>query len=219
MRKTTLLIAMLFASVAMMAQTVNLTVNVDMKPAIDSADYGFTQTSGTVIITGSLTGWEEPGKDGSVEMTNSEGTIYTATVEVDANSEVEFKIFVVDNDKTPSWDYGEWTGDPNRKLAIGANDVVTNIVWADTTTVDVPEAQVVENVAVYPNPFTSELTIDNLEGVKEIRIANMLGQNVMVIRDMESRKVVSTSRLENGIYLISIVDENNNVRTERIVKQ
>lgn len=221
MRKITLLFATLVATMSLMAQTVSLTVNVDMQPAITDAAYGFTQTSGTVVLAGTFNDWTQPGNEGTVYMTKVEGTeTYTASVDVAASvdgTEVKFKIFILDNDKTPSWDFGDNVGG-DRILNLYEANVNTNIAWGDATTVDVVMAeQLVFNV--YPNPFNNSLTIENADNAKEIRISNILGQQVMQVNNLEAKMVIPTGNLQNGIYLVTILDKNNNVRTERVVKQ
>ena len=61
-------------------------------------------------------------------------------------------------------------------------------------------------VNMYPNPVTSNLTID-LDGEKIIHLINHLGQ--VVYRKRTSQKTVDFSSIPNGFYIIEIVDETN----------
>ncbi len=75
-----------------------------------------------------------------------------------------------------------------------------------------------ELVSVFPNPFNNTLTLNNLVNVTDVIITNILGQTVMTVNSSEEKIVISTSNLDKGIYLITIVDSNNNTKTERVVK-
>lgn len=75
------------------------------------------------------------------------------------------------------------------------------------------------NIGIYPNPFKNSLTVDGLSNATQISISNILGQQVMNIAVTNSRMDIDAAQLQNGVYLITIVDANNNARTERIIKQ
>jgi len=223
MRKATFLIAAMFLAVGAFAQNVTLTVNVDMTPAMQATStVVFSQTSNTVYVTGSFNGWIQPGKDGSTIMTQvGTSNIYTASIEVPASTTadtVEFKCFLtVKPDNTPSWDLGEWTGGDNRQIFMYDYNVVTNIVWGNPITVDVKDSKAVA-FKVYPNPFNSNLTLTNLENVNRIMISNVIGQTVMTITNVENTMNISTADLKTGIYMVTVIDNNNNRRTERVIK-
>lgn len=73
-------------------------------------------------------------------------------------------------------------------------------------------------VKFYPNPFNNTLTIDNLDKESQVTISNVLGQTVMSITVTDSKMEINTSELNKGVYLITVLDSNNNSRTERMVK-
>jgi hypothetical protein len=188
------------------ASVVNVTFNVDMS-AVGLAD------GDVVYVTGNFTGWIEPGQDGSVLMSDKGNSVYTATVQVDANyGELQYKYFL-----NAGWTGGEWEGDPNRILNIADVDVVVDP--ADVWAVDVDEESALSEITMYPNPVVGNLTIDNLQNATVISVSNILGQQVMNIAVTDSRMDIDAAQLQNGIYLVTIFDANNNARTERIIKQ
>lgn len=78
--------------------------------------------------------------------------------------------------------------------------------------------EALSEVTMYPNPFTSTLTVNNLDKAAKVIISNVIGQ-VVLTKAVDAKMVeLNTNNLENGIYLITIIDNNNNSRTERIVK-
>ena len=101
----------------------SVTFNVD----ISAAD-PFDPETDDVYVTGTFAGWAEPGSEPNFKMepTEQDTNIYSLTVMVEEGAH-EYKYFRVIGDD-PSWDYGEWAGDPNRSILV-TGDVVVNDVW------------------------------------------------------------------------------------------
>jgi len=78
-------------------------------------------------------------------------------------------------------------------------------------------------VSVYPNPATSEITV-NMEGINAaqsvVTIENAIGQTVMTVdnKNAFSKLNVNVASLENGIYFVKI-KTSNGVATKRFVKE
>lgn len=196
-----------------MPDMVYLTVNFDMSKAITAET--FNPDADDIYLTGSFSGWAEPGTTGSVKANyDAANQIATAKVMIESSATVntvEFKGFI-----NTGWAGGEWEGEPNHTAKISNSDVTVNVVFGDK---DVSvQTSGLQFAKLFPNPFNETLTITNLVDVKEITVSNVLGQRVMSINDVEETVTISSSELENGVFIISIVDNNNNVRTERVVK-
>jgi len=72
-----------------------------------------------------------------------------------------------------------------------------------------------QNIQIYPNPTNSTITINieantSVNGYK-VGINNLLGQTVYVSKMNTTKKTIDLSTLENGVYFVKILDENNNV--------
>lgn len=76
-----------------------------------------------------------------------------------------------------------------------------------------------ESVGVYPNPFNNIFTIDNLDNSSKVIISNILGQKVIVINVTGNTMDINTSEFNRGVYLITVIDNDNSFRTVRVVKQ
>lgn len=122
------------------------------------------------------------------------------------------------------------TIDPNTGVAqdfssdvtytVTAEDGETSQAWIVSVTVYVGVNDVeLNNVDIYPNPFANSLTISNLENVSSVMVNNVIGQNVMKVNVTGNEVVLNTESLQKGIYLITIVDNNNNMRTEKMIKE
>jgi hypothetical protein len=75
-----------------------------------------------------------------------------------------------------------------------------------------------DKVAVYPNPFTEQVTIDyatDIENVNSIELYNINGQHNRTIQISENEQtVIDTSGLANGLHIISV----NGVKHFKVVK-
>ncbi|RLD54456.1 MAG: hypothetical protein DRJ01_18010, partial [Bacteroidetes bacterium] len=76
------------------------------------------------------------------------------------------------------------------------------------------------NISIYPNPVSDMLHINNLTNVKNITISNVIGQKVKTVNNINSEILnINTSDLERGVYIISITDNNGNVRSSKLLKK
>jgi hypothetical protein len=71
-------------------------------------------------------------------------------------------------------------------------------------------------VKIYPNPATDELTIENAAG-SEVRIFNLLGQEVCKKVLSSNSEVLGIANLVNGVYMVQVMDAEGKSRNERLV--
>ena len=117
-----------------------VTFNVDMSDATP-----FNPDTDDVYMAGSFAGWPQPGTNPDLKMepTDADPMIYTLTLFLEAD-EYQYKYFRVVNNN-PSWDNGEWAGDPNRLINV-IGDRVKNDVW-DQRPTSTARLQVIHNAA------------------------------------------------------------------------
>ena len=105
----------------------DVTLYVDMTDASP-----FDPETDDVYIAGNISDpeWQEPGTNTDLRLTPEEAypLVYSITLEVEEGS-YEYKFFRVIED-TPSWDNGEWPGDPNRSLEV-TGDVHVYHLWGE----------------------------------------------------------------------------------------
>jgi len=76
------------------------------------------------------------------------------------------------------------------------------------------------NVFVYPNPVKSTLYFDNLKNVDRIVISNMVGQQMLVNRNITGEKAsINVASLSHGVYMVTIYDKDGNTAIKKIVKE
>ncbi len=75
------------------------------------------------------------------------------------------------------------------------------------------------SVNIYPNPANSLLNINNIDGVSSIRISNILGATIQNVKVSGSNTTIDVSSLPNGIYFVTMLNQNNIVSTKKFSKQ
>ncbi len=76
------------------------------------------------------------------------------------------------------------------------------------------------HIAVYPNPFVSQLVLSNMKSISQISIYNMEGK-LMYTENVNGAtiKSINAAWLPEGIYIVSFFNENGmNVSRTKIIK-
>lgn len=74
-----------------------------------------------------------------------------------------------------------------------------------------------EKVVAYPNPVTTQLTIETINEISSIEIYNILGQKVMTVEGYSNKMNLDVSNLNSGTYLAKIISDNTS-KTIKIIK-
>lgn len=74
------------------------------------------------------------------------------------------------------------------------------------------------NLRIYPNPVTNTLTISTSENITEIKISNLIGQNILSKTNLSSEEKIDVSSLVNGWYLVQTTF-GNSTKTTKFLKQ
>ena len=69
-------------------------------------------------------------------------------------------------------------------------------------------------MSLYPNPVSTQLTIEGVE-VEWVEIYNALGQKV----DQHRQNVIDLSDFENGMYLLRVTTVEGQVHLEKVIKK
>lgn len=78
-----------------------------------------------------------------------------------------------------------------------------------------------DNVELYPNPAKTAVTIDHFKGeYLVLNFINLVGQTVFSTEiKRENLKDIDISSLENGYYIVKLMDENGNIKVFHLIKQ
>ncbi|MEO5776965.1 MAG: T9SS type A sorting domain-containing protein [Flavobacterium sp.] len=74
------------------------------------------------------------------------------------------------------------------------------------------------NLRIYPNPVTDILTVSASENISEIKISNLLGQNLLSKTTLSSEEKIDASSLVNGWYLVQTTI-GDSTKTTKFLKQ
>jgi hypothetical protein len=125
-------------------------------------------------------------------------------------------------------------GEAIHKIGDGLSNVLAEIGWvnisenATTATANNEEMLDLNNdINVYPNPCRESLTFDcvnlNAQSTVEIKITDLMGRVVFreSNRDIQFNPTckIDLTSVQSGVYLASVIDENNKTITKRIIKQ
>ncbi len=105
-----------------------VTFNVDMTDAVAEGDIVFDPAVHDVFITGTFTGWVEPGSDETFKLTpaNDKAGVYTITLNIEEIDTTHYyKYFLIED--SPAWNMGEWPGDPNREIFVDGSMTVNDV--------------------------------------------------------------------------------------------
>lgn len=69
---------------------------------------------------------------------------------------------------------------------------------------------------VYPNPFTSSIQIDNMQSTKQLKLYNLLGQQVAVFH---SQNQIETSHIPTGAYILEVIIDDNTIYRYQLIKE
>ncbi len=163
--------------------------------------------------------WNEPGTVAALMMEPIVGNenFYTKTLILNAGDYM-YKYFLVEND-VPSWDNGEWTGDPNREVTVDTTMEVSDI-WNSQANINEFAEEALEGL--YPNPCQEyiNLALNSNVTVEKVEIINALGAVVRTVSGVPFLKElqIQTSDLNKGIYFVT-VHTGQGTQTARFIKE
>ena len=97
---------------------------------------------------------------------------------------------------------GDFGSEASALLSIGAGEAVEEI-------------ETVETLNIFPNPVKDVLTVKG-ENMSQVVICNALGQVVESISTNDSEVRVDVSALQNGMYIINVIDNNGEMTTSKV---
>lgn len=176
----------------------SVTFNVNMSHYDD-----FVPGETEVYITGTFPGWEfaEPGTFDEQLMEPTDNIyVFTRTLEM-PEGVYYYKYF-----DGPSYDVGEWPGDPNREIEVTGDMEVNNVFGHLDDDVLVPDTDPA-GISLFPNPASHRFTVTAPENIHTVTITDITGRTVQYLTT-DSREVsVDTSGLLNGMYIVRIYTE------------
>lgn len=190
----------------------DITFNVDMTNA-DPYD----PTTDSIYIGGSLAnGWAVPGTISAYMMHKSDTIANTYTITLLLyKGDYQFKFFrCIDN--VPSFDNGEWEGDPNREVTTDTIAAVFNYNWG--VNAGIFDTKKPFSYTMYPNPVTTSLNLFNISDATQIDVYDITGKLVRTLQlELVQDISIDVAELQSGVYIVSVFN-NTGVQTTKFVK-
>ncbi len=78
-----------------------------------------------------------------------------------------------------------------------------------------------QELVIYPNPFNNNIIIEFTEIPEnsEVKLYDLMGKQILKSKIDETKTILNTSVLENGIYLLKVVTDEGDVFIGKVVKQ
>jgi hypothetical protein len=191
--------------------TYSVTFNVDVTDSIASG--WFVPATDSLFMAGDLfvPTWQTPGSDLQTLMLDAdEDGIYTLTVSNLAAATYNYKYFKAST-VAPTWDNGEWAGDPNRAVTVVDVDLVVNDVFGDIN----PGVQdISKGISIYPNPSNGLFNI-TVESNMSLEVYDITGKlmNTQLLNGASSMQIN-----EAGIYFLRFSNEDG-TSTQKVIVQ
>ncbi len=134
---------------------------------------------------------------------------------VDGNGTFGPNNLITDSEK---WSFSITTADINNDSKM---DILTTarfrgrVSWFENSEVLSIGNITVEGFVIYPNPTSGILNIKHPFPVESVTIYNQLGQRVLWF---SSEASIDLSNLDSGLYFIEIVDDQQNIAVQRVIK-
>ncbi|MBS4059081.1 MAG: T9SS type A sorting domain-containing protein [Bacteroidetes bacterium] len=187
----------------------SLTFNVDMTSATD-----FNPQTDVVYITGSMFDWLEPGLFPEEQTLSRVGSsmIWTKSITFIPGGYYQYKYFI-----NAGWDGTEFPDVPINRDLYFFEDMVLNDTWGILTFE--AENMAPEMVSLYPNPFTDQIVLGNLEDFDRLLIYDITGRIISDLKLSRSNEIISDLNLQKGLYLFCFMNDKGENKTFKMVRR
>ena len=95
----------------------------------------------------------------------------------------------------------------------------TNIAKWQSSTADIKESMIDNEFQIFPNPFTTQTTVDLNTDYKNatLKIIDVLGKELRSTNFSGKQVVLEREELKAGMYFIQIISENKLIATNKII--
>lgn len=194
------------------------TLNVSGLELNPSTDYTIYETQVSKELTAvSLNGTPAMGKVYSIdaEILNFLGTI-TFNYEESEMNEIthDASMYVFDTESSAWSEYLDSDSAEFKVTSTFESPLQINMVTVGAPNSLSVESEIANGIRIYPNPSSSILNVEYSEDL-QLSLFNLLGQLVM----SSNSKSINISNLDQGTYILSAKDSNNNINNFKIIKR
>jgi uncharacterized repeat protein (TIGR02543 family) len=144
---------------------------------------------------------------------NVDGNLYSAPLTVDDGTVLS--LLAIPNEGSQ---FDGWTTDLNSTLSEESVTMTDDkSITATFSLINSVKHNVFKNLQIYPNPFSSSITLINADEVSKVSFVNLMGQTVK--SKVNPKGNVETLDLPVGLYLLKVEDVNGNFLFKKIIKK
>lgn len=96
--------------------------------------------------------------------------------------------------------------------------IIIGQTWNDVTVTGIFNTASKSNAYVFPNPVKNVLTVKNAQNVNRVEISNIIGEK-LISESFNSNNSIDVSSLFNGIYFVTLYNDNQAVKTVKFIKE
>ena len=168
----------------------------------------FNPDEDTIYISGSFNNWAEPGNQPYCQLNKIDMHHFQITKDFLPDQTIEYNYYI-----NSGWDGAE--GDTKRKLTFDCEETETH----DTAGVYHKNITYLESFSIFPNPFSSHLTIENTSGSELTYELFSYDGRLVWHQKISGPYKLNTGIFDTGLYVL-IVKENTHVLSiQKFIKQ
>lgn len=106
-------------------------------------------------------------------------------------------------------------------FVVKLNDVWGNVVEASfgDTTLGIDDYNLNNNIKIYPNPTTSQISIESDQNIAHIELYTTTGKYLQTLQTKTSNEVLNLDDVSAGLYFLKITLDTGNTETFKVIKK
>ncbi len=120
----------------------------------------------------------------------------------------------------------EWTGNIKEWRLVFSNSggapvdtgsiQISEFVFDNSPTLSLKE-NALATFTMYPNPANNVLNIKSASSIEKVDIYNIVGKQILSTKGFVNSTEINISNLSSGVYLVKIIDQNNNSAIKKLI--
>ncbi len=104
--------------------------------------------------------------------------------------------------------------------ADSATDWEVDSISVTNTNIGIHNINPVNNlISVYPNPVSSVLYFNNIEGIETVKVSNVIGEAIENFKVSGNNASIDVSTLKRGLYFVTFMNKEGIISTKKFTKE
>lgn len=115
---------------------------------------------------------------------------------------------------------GSWDNEGKDFKMDGCGDFYVPLTYTAPSAIKVSQSAVSSSLVFYPSPAENELRVICKDGIREIRIIDILGKEILKVPGYyKSNMDLNTNGLRQGVYVITVAEKNGTISSTKFIKE